>query len=96
MYSDISISRVKPLLNDINIIDIREERIFKKGSIPNSINIPIYKLLSDPAFYLKKDNKYFIYCHKGCSSKYACKILASEGYKVFNILGGYKAWVKEK
>ena len=96
MYSDVSISRIKPLLNNINIIDIREERIFKKGSIPNSINIPIYKLLSDPAFYFKKSDKYFIYCTRGYSSKYVCKILASEGYTVFNILGGYKAWLNEK
>ena len=96
MYSNISISRLKSLINDIKLIDIRDERIFNKGNITNAINIPVYKLLSDPSFYFKKEEGYYIYCNGGSSSLYVCKILAKKGYTIFNILGGYKQWLKEK
>jgi rhodanese-related sulfurtransferase len=96
MYSNISISKLKSIGNDIKLIDIRDESVFNKGNIPNSINIPVYKLISDPDFYLKKDNTYYIYCHNGCSSLYTCQILDKKGYKVINVLGGYKKWLKEE
>ncbi len=96
MYSEISVSRLKNIINDIKLIDIRDECLFNKGHIPNSINIPIYKLLSDPSFYLDEKENYYLYCAVGCSSEYAGKTLAKKGYNVFNIKGGYRQWLMEK
>lgn len=95
MYSNIPISNLKLVKDNIKIVDIRDESVFNKGNIPNSINIPVYKLISDPSFYLNMDDNYYIYCHNGCSSLYTCQILDKKGYKVFNLLGGYKKWMKE-
>jgi len=96
MYSEISISRLKNLLANIKLIDIRDEKLFNKGNIPGSINIPIYKLLSDSSFYLNQTDDYYIYCTNDSSSLYACKALSKMGYKVVNVKGGYRQWLIEK
>ncbi|MGI6324629.1 MAG: rhodanese-like domain-containing protein [Bacilli bacterium] len=96
MYSDISIYRLKSVVDNGILIDIRDEEVFNKGHISKAINIPIYKLLSDPSFYLDEKKTYYIYCANGSSSKYACKMLAQKGYTVFNVVGGYKQWLLEK
>lgn len=96
MDTDISISKLKLLGDKINLIDIRDEKLFNQGRILKAKNIPIYKLLSDSSFYLKEDECYYLYCEKGCSSTYVCKMLAKEGYQVVNIIGGYRAWQQEQ
>lgn len=95
MDTDISISKLKLLGDKINLIDIRDEKLFNQGRILKAKNIPIYKLLSDSSFYLKEDECYYLYCEKGYSSTYVCKMLAKEGYQVVNIIGGYRAWQQE-
>ena len=92
MYTDISIHKLKLIINNINLIDVRDESVFKNEHIPNSINIPMYKLLSDPSFYLKSNVNYYIYCNSGISSVYVCKMLAKSGFNVVNVIGGFKEW----
>lgn len=89
---------VKDLLNftGLNIIDIRSEQSYNNNHIPGSINIPYEKLIVEPNKYLTKDRKYFLYCQHGVTSIKTCKILASQGYKVVNIIGGYEQWIMEK
>lgn len=96
MYSEISISKLKPIVNNITLIDIRDEHLYHKEHIPNSVHIPIYKLLSDPSFYLKENNTYYLYCTNGSSSRYASTSLAKKGYHMINVLGGYRQWLLEK
>ncbi len=96
MHSEVSISKLKNMNERAILIDIRDENLFNKGNIPNSINIPVYKLLSDPSFYLNQDDYYYIYCTNGISSLYTCKILIKSGYKVLNVTGGYRQWLIEK
>ena len=57
MYSDISIYRLKSVVDNGILIDIRDEEVFNKGHISKAINIPIYKLLSDPSFYLDEKKR---------------------------------------
>ena len=48
-----------------NIIDIRSNAIYNKGSIPNAINIPRRILLVNPDLYLDKNKTYYLYCEEG-------------------------------
>lgn len=95
MYSSISIEDFMKL-SSINIIDIRSNQSFNNNHIENAINIPFEKLIVKPDYYLKSNQKYFIYCQKGLVSKKACQILSKLGYHVVDILGGYEEWILKK
>lgn len=92
MINSISISELKELGN-INLIDIRSIEKYNNKHILNAINIPMEQLLINPSKYLKKQEKYYIYCQKGIQSRKLCQILINSGYNVINITGGYEAWI---
>ena len=89
---------IQDLMNchNINLIDIRSEQNYNNNHIPGAINIPYEKLIISPSSYLDINQKYFIYCQKGITSVKVCKILAMQGYKVVNIIGGYEEWILKK
>ena len=92
MFESVSISNLKKNKYS-NLIDIRSNEKYNNGHIYNSVNIPFLELLSRYDKYLKKDEKYYIYCQKGIQSKKACAILTVRGYNTININGGYEAWL---
>ena len=53
MLSSIPTSDLKKMIGRINIIDIRDNYLYKLGSIPTSKNIPMNFLLINPDDYLK-------------------------------------------
>ena len=79
--------------DNINIIDIRSEQSYNNNHIPNAINIPYTKLSLNPSMYLEFGKEYYIYCQRGITSNKICNYLASKGYNVINILGGYEEWI---
>ena len=81
---------------DINIIDIRSVEKYNDNHIKNAKHIPMILLLKDPSKYLNKNEDYYIYCQYGKSSYKVCLALLKQGYKVYNILGGYEAWLLAK
>ncbi len=91
--SKISINDLKPIINQVNIIDIRGVQSYNNNHIPNARNIPFEKLILNPSYYLNKNEKYYIYCQKGLSSNNICKILLNLGFDVVEIDGGYEAWI---
>lgn len=68
------------------LIDVRDKIYFDKEHHPNSINIPYEKLLMNHAYYLNKNQKYFITCTKGHKSQKAVSILEYYGYDVTQVL----------
>jgi rhodanese-related sulfurtransferase len=89
MYDSITTDDLRELIGRINIIDIRSNYLYRLGYIPTSKNVPSNYLTMNPDIYLSKENTYYIYCSSGMSSPKVCSILASLGYKVVNVLGGY-------
>lgn len=85
-----------PIIDQINIIDIRSVQSYNNNHIPNAKNIPLEKLITEPNQYLNKGERYFIYCQKGLSSESVCSILSKVGYNVISIDGGYESWVLYK
>jgi rhodanese-related sulfurtransferase len=41
---------------------------------------------------LDKDKEYFVFCRSGNRSGSACKLMADQGFKVYNLAGGVGAW----
>ena len=71
--------------NDGIIIDLEVPVKFNQYHLPTATNIPYEKLLFNHKEYLKKNQKYYLYCTKGRKSKKACEILEYYGYDVTQI-----------
>ena len=92
MIKEINVNEIKNIPN-INLIDIRSIEKYNDNHIPRAINIPKILLVKNYFKYLDKNKVYYIYCQKGEQSIKLCKIFTSLGYKVYNVKGGYEAWV---
>lgn len=89
---EISIDDFLKLVNP-NVIDVRMPQKYNDNHIPGAININSNNLLNSPEKYLNRSITYYIYCQKGTSSKVVAQVLRVKGYQVFNIIGGYEAWI---
>ena len=88
----ISVSELKRLIPKVKIIDVRDRYQYIIGNIPTSKNIPANFLLMNPELYLNYEDTYFICCEYGNTSSRVCDSLKKKGYKVINILGGYREY----
>ena len=52
----------KQAKEQLNIIDLRSNYLYRNGNIKNSINIPYNYLLLTPEKYLSKKETYYLYC----------------------------------
>ncbi len=89
---EIEMKDLIPIINDIEIIDIREVYKYNLGAIPRAKNININYLQTLPEEYLNKKKTYYLYCEYGEKSKELCDILRNKGYQVVNIKGGYNSY----
>jgi len=74
------------------IVDVRDEREYKKGHIPTAVNIPdgITSNMKNPP---EKDRYIIIYCNAGGRSYFAEKKMLADGYKyVLNWGGIWGGW----
>ncbi len=76
-----------------NVIDVRLPQKYNDNHIPGAININASVLMNNPEKYLNPTLTYYIYCQTGTSSKTLVQVLRVKGYNVFNIIGGYEAWI---
>ncbi|HLO73115.1 MAG TPA: rhodanese-like domain-containing protein [Flavobacterium sp.] len=77
------------------LIDVRTEDEYNDGSIPNAINIDIYK--GQGFIYkveeLDKSKNYYVYCAAGARSSQACGVMQQLGFEnTYNLLGGFSNW----
>ena len=86
--NEISLSDLLTIKNP-NIIDIRTNYDYKLGHIDNAKNIPYYSLLSNYKIYLKKEEKYYLYCNYGHQSKEVSNRLNMLGYNTYYVKEGY-------
>lgn len=96
MLKSISILELLPNIDKVKLIDIRSVAKYNDNHIPNAININSENLVANPSKYINKNEKYYLYCQKGITSKKIVQILNVKGYNVVNIQGGYESWLLEK
>ena len=79
---------------DALVLDVREDKEFAAGRIPNSRHIPLGQLGN----HIKELEKYkgkpiLISCRSGQRSAHACGVLKKQGFEnVYNLAGGMMAW----
>lgn len=93
MINSISVTELKRLGPNINLIDIRSMAKYNDNHIMKAINIPQDTLTMYYYKYLRKDTIYYIYCEHGHNSIRVCSLLNSLGYKVYSLIGGYENWI---
>lgn len=79
-------------LGDVNVIDIREAGELAVGAVAGSKHIPMMGLIMNKDQFLNKNETYYIYCAAGGRSFQTCSMLASAGYDVVNLDGGYSSY----
>lgn len=79
-------------LENVYIIDVREEEEFESGHLINSYNIPLSRLDDIENENISKDSKIIIYCRSGNRSKTAQERLNSMGYTNVYDMGGIVNW----
>ena len=87
----------KIITKDALVFDVRTTEEFNLGHIKGSINIDFYdeKLFVDFFQKINKTKPIYIYCRSGNRSKKSSEILKKIGFvKVYDLLGGYKNWIK--
>jgi rhodanese-related sulfurtransferase len=92
-FKSISVHDLDDILENINLIDIRENYEYRSGHVPTAKNIPMAELLSQPEKYLDKSKEYHIICQSGGRSVRACEDLSLKGYKVVNVFGGTGSYI---
>ena len=82
-------------LHDIDppvLLDVRSEREWESGHVPNSLNIPLNQI-RDRVDEIPRDRPLIVQCAGGYRSTIACSLLAKNGFMgVQDLVGGFNAW----
>ena len=76
------------------VLDVRTAEEFNEGHIEGAVNID-YKqsgFVEKSKATLPKNRTIAVYCRSGRRSAGAAELLAAEGYKLVNLMGGILAW----
>ncbi|MEG0616125.1 MAG: FAD-dependent oxidoreductase [Oscillospiraceae bacterium] len=76
---------------DIIMIDVRTSAEYARGHIDKAINIPLDNLRENFE-KLDKSKEIYVNCQSGLRSYIACRILTQNGYKCYNLAGGYRLY----
>ena len=78
------------------VVDVRSEKEWAAGHIPDSLNIPLNHL-RERVNELPGGRRVVVHCEGGYRSAIAASLLAGAGRSnVMDLVGGFKAWVASK
>jgi rhodanese-related sulfurtransferase len=76
----------------INIVDVRAPEDYRKGHIPNAINLPKDRWGSFAGLSRDRTNVVYCYTQQCHLAANACKNFADNGYPVIELEGGFETW----
>lgn len=77
------------------LLDVRTPGEYHAGTIKGAKNADVTSSQFKNALHtLDKSTTYFVFCRSGNRSGSACKTMAGQGFKVYNLAGGIGAWPK--
>ena len=76
---------------DALLLDVREPGEYAGGHVAGAVNIPLSQLRQRRT-ELPKDRDVWIYCGVGQRAYYAVRFLRQDGYRVWNLSGGYATY----
>ena len=77
------------------IIDIRDAADFEKETYPGAVNI-YWEELTAHMDEIRKDCPVYLRCYTGQKSEEIAEELTEQGYEIYSIKNGYRAWLKMK
>ena len=77
------------------IIDIRDAADFEKETYPGAVNI-YWEELKAHMDEIRKDCPVYLLCYTGQKSEEIAEELTEQGYEIYSIKNGYRAWLKMK
>lgn len=79
----------------MQLVDVRTEREFAKGAIPEAVNIDVDdEHFDEKVKQFSTDKPIYVYCRTGIRSKSAAKRIAELGFtQVYELHEGYKGWI---
>lgn len=83
--------------DNVQLIDVRTPKEFKKGHIENALNINFFApTFSDDIKVLDKEKPVILYCRSGKRSTKSAKIFYESGFTdLYNLDGGIIKWKEE-
>lgn len=81
--------------NKTQIIDVRTELECSNGCMEGAVNIPLVNIRTKMN-ELDKSKEILVYCQVGLRGYIAARILRANGFKVKNLIGGYKTYTMSK
>lgn len=79
-------------MEKVLLLDIRSREEFENNGIKGSVNVP-FDEISTGLSKLPKDKPVYVLCRTGDLSEEVAEILEDRGYDVYNIEGGYAAYI---
>ena len=95
MFTEIKAEELEKVPSPRQLFDLRAAEEFRKGSIPGAENIEAEELL-ERTDLINKDIPVYLMCHTGQVSEEIGEELSDAGYDVYNLEGGYRAYLKMK
>ncbi|MCO4330640.1 DsrE/DsrF/DrsH-like family protein [Staphylococcus hyicus] len=86
--TDWTLSELEILAKNQQLIDVRTAEEYELGHVHGALLHPVQQI---ETFDLPKDRTYYIYCRSGRRSHNAAEALATRGYEVVNLDGGFLA-----
>jgi len=80
-----------PRDGSVILLDVRNPQETARGRIDGFINIPL-DLLREHIGGLDQSKSVYVHCHSGMRSYIASRILAQNGFDVYNLSGGYRLY----
>ncbi len=93
---EVGVLEATQLINhrDALVLDVREDKEFSAGHIPNARHVPLGQLAARTRELEKYRNRPIVVsCRSGARSARACGLLGKEGFaEVYNLKGGMLVW----
>ena len=77
------------------VIDIRDKADFEKETYPGAVNI-YWEELEERMNEIRKDCPVYLLCYTGQKSEEIAEELKEQGYEIYSVKNGYRAWLKLK
>ena len=77
------------------IIDIRDKADFDKETYPGAVNI-YWEELEEHMDEIRRDCPVYLLCYTGQKSEEIAEELTEQGYEIYSVKNGYRAWLKLK
>lgn len=77
--------------NQSVLLDVRRPDEWDKGGIPGAIRMPLDEIRTRMN-ELPRDHEIIVHCQSGQRSYFACRLLGQHGFRVRNLVGGFRTW----